>query len=74
MIEARGVGLLKATPVAPVSIHAAVDLDVEEDQRLPKPHKITILGQSLPLFRRVKSPHYAVALMQYLKAGRQIIP
>ncbi len=71
LIEARGVGLLNAAPVGPVPVLAVLDLDRVETERLPRPEKTILLGQTLTLLHKVESPHFNAALMQYLKAGRQ---
>lgn len=72
LIEARGIGLLKAQAAPPTPVLAQVDLERAETARLPEPRKVELLGQSVPLLCRVDAPHFAAALMQYLKAGRQI--
>lgn len=69
LIEARHVGLLRATLHAPVPLCAVVDLDRLATKRLPVQVRTTVLDQKLPLFHRVDSAHFAAALMQYLKAG-----
>ena len=71
LIEARGIGLLNAEAARPASVVVVVDLDHEESTRLPEPREAELLGQSLPLLHTVKSPHFAAALLQYLKAGRR---
>lgn len=69
MIEARGIGLLAAESVGPVPVVAVVDLDQAETDRLPVAHQTRVMGQSVPLFRAVDAPHFAPALIQYLKSG-----
>lgn len=69
MIEARGLGILKADYAGPARVVAVVDLDHTEVLRLPELRSVAILGQSVPLLHRVLSPHFAAALMQYLKTG-----
>ncbi len=70
LIEARGIGLLQADPVGPVSLAWVLDLDTEETARLPEPENVQVLKQSLPLLRAVKSPHFAASLVQLMKTGR----
>jgi len=70
LIEARGVGLLTAAPVGPVSIALVVDLDKAEESRLPPRRVINLLGQDLPLVHMVDSPAFPAAILQYLKGGR----
>ena len=69
-IEARGLGLLRATPAPPVPLAAVADLDRAETERLPPLRHITLLGLDLPLFHRVDGIDFAAALMQVLRGGR----
>jgi HPr kinase/phosphorylase len=71
LIEARGVGLLRADPLDRAQVTLAVDLDRDEDQRLPPRRVITILGCDLPLVLRVRNDHLPAAMMLYLRNGRQ---
>lgn len=69
-IEARGVGILNAEPVGPVTLSLAVDLSRAEPQRLPDHHKLDLLGRRLPLVLGHGRDHLAPVLLQYLKGGR----
>lgn len=69
MIEARGLGLL-AAPARPAMAAGVVDLDTTESARLPELRRRDILGESLPLLRRVESPAFASMLMLWLRGGR----
>lgn len=69
-IEARGVGILKATPTGPMPLALVVDLDKEETARLPNHYTFTRFGVTVPLLYRVLYPHFAPAILQFLKAGR----
>lgn len=71
LIEARGVGLLRADPAGPTPVALAVDLDLREQERLPPPRHIRLLGCDIPLLRGAEMPHLGPALLQLLKAGRQ---
>lgn len=71
LIEARGVGLLRADPVDQAQVTLAADLDRDEDQRLPPRRSITILGCDLPLVLQVRNDHFPAAMMLYLRNGRQ---
>lgn len=71
MIEARGVGLLRAEAVGPVPLALAVDLAVAEHDRLPSHRQITLLGWPIPLVLGHGAHHLSFALLQYLKGGRQ---
>lgn len=70
LIEARGVGILAADALAAARLALVVDLDRDEEERLPPPRRHRILGVDLPLLHRVESAHFPAAILQYLKAGR----
>ncbi|WP_425092751.1 HPr kinase/phosphorylase [Tropicimonas sp. S265A] len=69
LIEARGVGILRAdaAPAAPVAL--VVDLDRPEIDRLPEAHVVSILGVDLPCLHKIEGPHFPAAILQYLKHG-----
>ncbi|OIQ38792.1 MAG: serine kinase [Roseobacter sp. MedPE-SWde] len=69
LIEARNFGILTAAFVKDTAICAIVDLDEVEAERLPPLRYESILGQKIPAFRRVEGPHFAAALIQFLKSG-----
>ncbi len=71
LIEARGVGLLRADPVDQALLTLVANLDHEEDKRLPPRRGITILGCDLPLVLQAQNDHFPAALMLYLRSGRQ---
>jgi len=71
LIEARGVGLLRADPVEEAQLVLAADLAQEEDHRLPPRRSMAILGSHLPLVLRVRNDHFPAALLLYLERGRQ---
>lgn len=68
-IEARGIGLLAATPVDQARLALVVDLDVTATTRLPKRRTVTFLGNDIPLIDRVPDPHLVPAILQFLKSG-----
>ncbi|EEX09859.1 Hpr serine kinase/phosphatase domain protein [Ruegeria lacuscaerulensis ITI-1157] len=70
LIEARGIGLLRAEPAGPVPLAWVVDLDRPEPARLPEPEEIRVLGQTVPLLRASGTPNLAAALIQLIKMGR----
>jgi HPr kinase/phosphorylase len=70
LIEARGVGLLRAQAVGAVPVCYVVDIDQTEPARLPEPVKTVVLRQTVPLLRAAGVPNLAAALMQLLKMGR----
>jgi HPr kinase/phosphorylase len=71
LIEARGVGLLRAPVLDEAEIELVVDLAGTEDQRLPPRHRITILGCEVDLVLQAQNDHFPAALMLYLRHGRQ---
>ena len=68
MIEARGLGLL-AAEAAPGRIVVVVDLARTETERLPPARSTTVAGRPLPLLHKIEGPHFAAALLQYLRCG-----
>ncbi|AVO39790.1 serine kinase [Pukyongiella litopenaei] len=70
LIEARGVGILRADALGSAPVVLVADLERTETDRLPHPRTTVLLGCRLPLLFRVDGPHFAPALVQYLKAGR----
>ncbi|WP_417250517.1 HPr kinase/phosphorylase [Celeribacter sp.] len=69
-IEARGVGILAADPLASCVLRGVVDLSQIEEERLPPLRETRLLGVSIPLFHKVDAPHFAPALLQWLKGTR----
>ncbi|MEM5469002.1 HPr kinase/phosphatase C-terminal domain-containing protein [Celeribacter marinus] len=69
-IEARGIGILSATPFDACRVRAIVDLSKVEDERLPPVRNERVIGVSIPLFYKVDGPQFAPALIQWLKGGR----
>lgn len=70
LIEARGVGLLRAEALPEARIALVVDLDRHETDRLPHPRQEAVAGVSLPCLHKVDGPYFPAAILQYLKAGR----
>ncbi len=71
LIEARGVGLLRAEPLDAAPVDLVADLGQTEDQRLPPARRITILGYEADLVLHPQNDHFPDALMLYLRHGRQ---
>lgn len=71
LIEARGLGILRADPVGPVHLVLAVDLAQTETDRLPPRRSVTILGTPLPLVLGSQQDHFPASVLCYLKGGRQ---
>lgn len=68
-IEARGVGILNADPIADSAVEVVVIMDEMETDRLPPRRSTNLLGISLPLLHNTGTPYFATAVVQYLKAG-----
>lgn len=71
LIEARGVGLLNASPAGPMPITLICDLDQSNDARLPPARHYDLMGVAISLVTGPLRPHLGVALRQYLLAGRR---
>lgn len=70
LIEARGVGILRAQPCDTAQVTLVIDLDRDERDRLPHPHETVLLGQALPLLLGLQAPYFAAAVLQYMRHGR----
>lgn len=71
LIEARGIGLLRADTATDAPIKLVIDLDQTEQDRLPPIRYTLLMGQSVPLLYKVETLHFPAAVMQYLACGRQ---
>ncbi|MBO9436029.1 HPr kinase/phosphatase C-terminal domain-containing protein [Ruegeria sp. R13_0] len=70
LIEARGIGLLRAAPCGPVALDYVLDMDQKQPARLPEPVTLQLLGHYVALLFGAGVPNLAEALMQLLKMGR----
>ncbi len=71
LIEARGIGILRAPVSEAVDLALAIDLAQPEPDRLPPRRTVTMLGIALPLVLHPQNDHFPDALMLYLRHGRQ---
>lgn len=71
LIEARGLGLLRAASAAEARLALAIDLGQVETERLPPRRSLRLLGHELPLVLRPQNAHLADALVLWLRGGRQ---
>ena len=71
LIEARGMGLLRAKARLQARVALVVDLDRTATDRMPKRQGIEILGVDLPLFEKVDSPYFPAAILQYLSHDQE---
>jgi HPr kinase/phosphorylase len=69
LIEARGIGILNATPVVSAMVAVVVDLNQTEMERMPQRRHITIAGCDLPLIWRSDGATFPAAILQILKSG-----
>lgn len=69
LIEMRGIGLLRAEPVASARLVLMVDLDTPENARMPEPRWHEIDGTRIPLLRKCASRAFAAAIRQYVLMG-----
>ncbi|MDO5647140.1 HPr kinase/phosphorylase [Paracoccus sp. (in: a-proteobacteria)] len=70
MIEARGIGLLAATPAPPTRLALICDLGGPDPARLPQLTQRDMAGVPVPLVKATFQPHLYAALRQYLIGGR----
>ncbi len=70
LIEARGVGLLRAEVLDEARVALVVDLGRLETERLPPERTTVLLSVELPLLHKVESRCFPVAIRQYLAHGR----
>ena len=70
LIEARGLGILKADTKAGAWVRLAVDLDRASDARLPERLVQRFCGVDIDLVHKSERTHFAAAILQYMKGGR----
>jgi HPr kinase/phosphorylase len=70
LIEARGVGILRADPVPHAPLVLVVDLGQQETDRLPPRRSVTISGIALDLVLGSQQDHFPASVLCYLKGGR----
>ena len=69
LVEALGVGLLRAPHQPSARLALVVDLDQAETARLPQKRNVSILGHAIPLLHNVEGGHFAMAIRLYLTHG-----
>ena len=69
-VEARSVGILASPYAGSAVLKLVVSLDEKEQDRLPAQHTTKLMGINLPLIRRADTPHFAAAIMTWLKGTR----
>ena len=71
LIEARGIGILRADTVAEVPVALVVDLGRKETERLPPARQFALLGLAFDLVLGQDGDHFPSAVLQVLRAGRR---
>jgi HPr kinase/phosphorylase len=71
LIEARGVGILRAPPLDEAVVALVVDLALCETERLPPRRKITLHGHDIDLVHGGTSAHFPSSIWCYVTSGRQ---
>jgi HPr kinase/phosphorylase len=71
LIEARGVGILRARAIPQAEIALVADLSQPEPDRLPPRRSITLLGKTLDLVLGRGNPHFPASVLCYLQGSRQ---
>ncbi len=72
LIEARGVGLLRAEAEEEARVEVVAALDREEGERLPPWREDVILGVGVPVLWRPLNGPFAAPILQYLRSGRAV--
>lgn len=70
LIEARGVGILRADSLPEARLVLVADLDGAEPERLPPWRTARLMGRDIPILQKPLNGHFAAPILQYLKAGR----
>lgn len=70
LIEARGIGVLRADPIAQARICLIVDLDRVETERLPPKRQHPIFAVPIDLVFSTTSRHFPFGVLQMLRTKR----
>ena len=71
LIEARGLGLIRAQTLASAKIALVVDLGQTESDRLPPNRNTSLCGVTCDLVLGQQTPHFPSFLLAYMMGGRQ---
>ncbi|MFN3294129.1 MAG: HPr kinase/phosphorylase [Gemmobacter sp.] len=71
LIEARGIGLLRATLQPEARVMLAVDLGQAETRRLPPQRQLLLHDVAVPLVLGPVTGHFPAAIRHYILSGRQ---
>lgn len=67
LIEARGIGILRADTCAQAPIRLVVDMGTTENVRMPPPRWHHLGAHRLPLFHKVETIGFPAAVWQYMR-------
>jgi HPr kinase/phosphorylase len=70
LIEARGLGILRADPLDEAEVVLVADLARPPDARLPPPARFHLMGCEIDLVGAAPDAHFPAALVLYLRHGR----
>ena len=71
LIEARGIGILRVSPLPSAELALVIDLGQNETDRLPKRRHVSIAGIDIDLVLGPISGHFPAAVLCYLSGHRQ---
>ena len=71
LIEARGLGLIRAETLTSAKVDLVVDLGQTETFRLPPQRYTTLCGLTCALVLGQQTPHFPSFLLAYMMGGRQ---
>ncbi|ARO13601.1 HPr kinase/phosphorylase [Ketogulonicigenium robustum] len=71
LIEARGVGLLRAPHQARAEVVVVAAMDEKALERLPQAHQMTLCGVEIPVLHNPDTRYFPAALHTYLKMWRR---
>ena len=66
LIEARGVGLLRADPLAEARLVLVIDMGRLETDRMPPKRLCDVAGIVLPMLHKVEGGHFPAAILYYI--------
>ena len=68
LIEAWGIGLIRADPLETAKLVLVIDMDHPTRHRMPPPQSRSWLGIALPLLHKVEAGHFPAAILHYIGA------
>ncbi|WGW05174.1 HPr kinase/phosphorylase [Tropicibacter oceani] len=71
LIEARGLGILRAEAVDGAELALVIDLDETETDRLPPKRETVVMNRAVPLLHLCETAYFPAAVLQYIKGGRR---